>query len=128
MSGSHAQTDPADVLLALRDLRTYFHSEEGVAKAVDGVSYELLRGETLGVVGESGCGKSVTALSIMRLVPHPPGRIEGGEIAHPVEEVTIAGNFADMLRGIDALGSDLLWLGRVAAPSVRVARLTVAGQ
>ncbi len=54
--------------------------------------------------------------------------IENGEIAHAVEEVTIAGNFADMLCGIDALGSDLLWLGRVAAPSVRVARMTVAGK
>jgi PmbA protein len=53
--------------------------------------------------------------------------IEGGEIAHPVEEVTIAANFADMLRGIDAVGSDLLWLSRIGSPSVRVARMTVAG-
>jgi PmbA protein len=53
--------------------------------------------------------------------------IEGGEIAHPVEEVTIAGNLQDMLCGIDAVGSDLLWLGRVAAPSLRIARMTVAG-
>ncbi len=72
----------ADVqpLLELRDLRTYFFSEEGEARAVDGVSYKLLPGETLGVVGESGCGKSVTALSIMRLVPDPPGRIVGGQV------------------------------------------------
>ena len=54
--------------------------------------------------------------------------IENGEIAHAVEEVTIAGNFADMLCGIDAIGSDLRWLGRVAAPSLRVARMTVAGK
>jgi PmbA protein len=54
--------------------------------------------------------------------------IEGGEIAYPVEEVTIAGNFADMLRGIDAVGSDMLWLSRIGSPSVRVARMTVAGQ
>ena len=53
--------------------------------------------------------------------------IEGGEIVHPVEEITIAGNFGDMLRDVDAVGSDLLWLGRVASPSLRVARMTVAG-
>ncbi|MCI0343127.1 MAG: ABC transporter ATP-binding protein [Planctomycetales bacterium] len=69
-----------DVLLEIRDLRTYFHTEDGVAKAVDGVSYKIHRGETLGVVGESGCGKSVTALSVLRLVPDPPGKIVGGEI------------------------------------------------
>ncbi len=69
-----------DLLLDLRDLKTYFFTSDGVAKAVDGVSYQLHRGETLGVVGESGCGKSVTALSILRLVPDPPGRTVGGEI------------------------------------------------
>ncbi|HZC14974.1 MAG TPA: ATP-binding cassette domain-containing protein, partial [Thermoleophilaceae bacterium] len=62
-----------DLLLDLRDLKTYFFTSDGVSKAVDGVSYQLHRGETLGVVGESGCGKSVTALSILRLVPDPPG-------------------------------------------------------
>jgi len=67
-------------LLELRDLKTYFDTDEGVAKAVDGVSYKLLPGETLGVVGESGCGKSVTALSVMRLIPDPPGKIVGGQI------------------------------------------------
>jgi oligopeptide/dipeptide ABC transporter ATP-binding protein len=69
-----------DLLLDLRDLKTYFFTSDGVAKAVDGVSYQLHRGETLGVVGESGCGKSVTALSILRLVPDPPGRTVEGEI------------------------------------------------
>ena len=69
-----------DLLLDLRDLKTYFFTSDGVSKAVDGVSYQLHRGETLGVVGESGCGKSVTALSILRLVPDPPGRTVGGEI------------------------------------------------
>ncbi len=73
-------TSDSDILLDIRDLRTYFYTEEGVAKAVDGVTYRIKRGETLGVVGESGCGKSVTAMSIMRLIPQPPGRIEGGEI------------------------------------------------
>jgi oligopeptide/dipeptide ABC transporter ATP-binding protein len=67
-------------LVAIRGLCTYFHSDEGVAKAVDGVTYKIPAGRTLGLVGESGCGKSVTALSIMRLVPSPPGRIEHGEI------------------------------------------------
>jgi oligopeptide/dipeptide ABC transporter ATP-binding protein len=69
-----------DVLLDLRSLQTYFFTSDGLAKAVDGVSYQLHRGETLGVVGESGCGKSVSALSVLRLVPDPPGRIVGGEI------------------------------------------------
>lgn len=62
-------------LLSIRDLRTYFYTEGGVAKAVDGVSFEVGAGETVGIVGESGCGKSVTALSILRLI-QPPGRIE----------------------------------------------------
>jgi oligopeptide/dipeptide ABC transporter ATP-binding protein len=67
-------------ILEIKDLRTYFFTYEGVAKAVDGVSYQLAKGEPLGVVGESGCGKSVTALSILRLIPVPPGRVVGGEI------------------------------------------------
>ena len=67
-------------LLKIRGLHTYFFTDEGVAKAVDGVDLELEEGGTLGVVGESGCGKSVTALSIMRLIPDPPGKIVKGEI------------------------------------------------
>src|SRR3954469_12766870 len=69
----------ADPLLTVRDLRTYFYTESGVAQSVDGVSFSVAAGETVGLVGESGCGKSVTALSLMRLV-RPPGRIEPGSV------------------------------------------------
>jgi len=70
----------AEPLLQVRNLKTYFYTDEGVVKAVDGLSYTLHKGETLGIVGESGCGKSVHALSIMRLIPQPPGKIVAGEI------------------------------------------------
>src|SRR4030043_662187 len=70
----------ADHLLEIRNLKTYFDVRGGVLKAVDDVSLTIKSGETLGLVGESGCGKSVTASSIMRLIPIPPGRIAGGEI------------------------------------------------
>lgn len=69
-----------DLLLEVIGLKTYFDSMEGTVKAVDDVSFDIKRGETLGVVGESGCGKSVTALSIMQLVPRPKGKIEDGKI------------------------------------------------
>ncbi len=67
-------------VLAIEDLRTYFHTPEGIARAVDGVSYDVYPGETLGVVGESGCGKSVAALSVLRLISIPPGEIVSGKI------------------------------------------------
>jgi len=73
-------TNANSSLIEVRDLKTYFHTEDGVARAVDGVSWSVKRGQTLALVGESGCGKSVTALSIMRLIPDPPGRIVGGAI------------------------------------------------
>src|SRR5712664_2596891 len=67
-------------LLEVTDLRTYFDTEDGIVKAVDGITFQLKRGETLGIVGESGSGKSVTNLSIIRLIPTPPGKIVSGEI------------------------------------------------
>ena len=67
-------------LLEVRGLKTYFYTEEGVGRAVDDISFDVKQGETLGLVGESGCGKSVSALSIMRLIPEPTGRIEDGQI------------------------------------------------
>ncbi|HUE81964.1 MAG TPA: ABC transporter ATP-binding protein [Pyrinomonadaceae bacterium] len=67
-------------LLEVRNLQTYFETEDGTVKAVDGISFEVKRGETLGIVGESGSGKSVTNLSIIRLIPNPPGKVVGGEV------------------------------------------------
>ena len=69
-----------DILLEIKGLKTHFFTDEGVLPAVDGVDYWVRKGETLGVVGESGCGKSVTALSILGLIPQPPGKIVGGDI------------------------------------------------
>jgi peptide/nickel transport system ATP-binding protein len=70
----------AEALLKVDDLQTYFFTRQGVVKSVDGVSFALKRGETLAIVGESGCGKSITALSLLRLIPDPPGRIVGGAV------------------------------------------------
>ena len=67
-------------LMKVNGLATQFFTEDGVVKAVDGIEYDLEEGETLGLVGESGCGKSVSALSLLRLIPNPPGRIVGGEV------------------------------------------------
>jgi len=77
-----------ETILELKDLHTHFHTPEGVVRAVDGVTYSLKSGETLGVVGESGCGKSVTALSILNLVPQPPGRIFGDGIFFEGNDLT----------------------------------------
>ncbi len=74
-------------LLRVNDLHTSFYTAEGRIPAVDGVSFHVERGETLGLVGESGCGKSVTSLSILQLVPRPPGRIEGGEVLFDGEDL-----------------------------------------
>lgn len=70
----------AETLLEVRGLKTWFYTDEGIVKAVNGVNLKIGKGETLGIVGESACGKSVTAFSIMRLIPNPPGKIVGGQI------------------------------------------------
>ncbi len=89
-------------ILEVKDLQTYFFLEHGAVRAVDGVSYSIGRNETLGVVGESGCGKSVTALSIMRLIKSPPGRIVGGEILFRSN-----GDGAIDLAKLDARGAEM---------------------
>lgn len=76
-----------DRVLEVKDLRTYFYTREGVVKAVDGLSYHVRKGECVGLVGESACGKSVSAMSILRLIPYPPGVIEGGEILFKGEDL-----------------------------------------
>jgi len=88
---ARSQAGAAENLLEVKELVTEFRTEHGTVRAVDRVSFEVAPGQTLGVVGESGCGKSVTALSIMRLIPNPPGRIAGGSIRY---------------RGSDLLGLD----------------------
>ena len=75
-------------LLKVSNLSTHFFSEESIVKAVDGVNFSIQKGETLGIVGESGCGKSVTALSIMRLIPNPPGKIVAGTIQFEGDSLT----------------------------------------
>ncbi|MCB1742473.1 MAG: ABC transporter ATP-binding protein, partial [Gammaproteobacteria bacterium] len=89
-------------LLRTENLKTWFFTRNGVVKAVDGVSYHVNRAETLGVVGESGCGKSITALSIMGLVPQPAGRIVDGHIYLGEREITgLSESQMQLIRGND---------------------------
>ncbi|TME65425.1 MAG: ABC transporter ATP-binding protein, partial [Chloroflexi bacterium] len=88
----------AQQLLDVKDLHTQFFTRDGVVHAVDGVTFHLEAGETLGLVGESGCGKSVTALSLMRLIPQPPGRITEGSIVFDGQDVLKMDD--DEVRGI----------------------------
>ena len=73
--------------LELKNLKTYLYTDDGVVKSVDDVSFSVEKGKTLGIVGESGCGKSITSLSIMQLVETPPGKIVGGEILYQGENL-----------------------------------------
>ena len=77
----------AEILLSIRNLKTYFYTEDGVVEALDGINLDIYQGETIGLVGETGCGKSVTALSIMQLIPTPPGKIVAGEIFFQGEDL-----------------------------------------
>ena len=81
-------------LLEVKNLRTYFETEDGTVKAVDDISFQLKRGETLGIVGESGSGKSVTNLSIIRLIPEPPGKIVSGEVIFNGSDLLLLSNDA----------------------------------
>ena len=87
-------TNSAQNLLEVKNLRTYFDTDDGVVKAVDGISFELKRGQTLGIVGESGSGKSVTNLSIIRLIPDPPGKIVSGEVVFNGNDLLLVSNEA----------------------------------
>jgi oligopeptide transport system ATP-binding protein len=88
------------VLLDVQDLRTQFLTQDGIVNAVNGVSFHLDEGETLGIVGESGCGKSVTMLSIMRLIPQPPGRISAGQVLfHGTDLVKVSDDQMRRIRG-----------------------------
>jgi len=87
-------------VLRIEDLRTYFYTDEGIARAVDGVSLSIRKKGTLGLVGESGCGKSITALSVLRLVPSPPGRIVAGKIILAEREIlSVSENGIREIRG-----------------------------
>jgi len=79
-------------LLEVRDLKTHFHTDDGVVHAVNGVSFAIDEGETLGIVGESGCGKTVTALSILRLIPEPPGKIVSGQALFQQRDLLAVGS------------------------------------
>ena len=102
MSTNVPANTTADTILDVVDLKTHFHTEDGIVKAVDGVSFRIRKGKVLGVVGESGCGKSITALSIMRLVPHP-GRTAGGRITYypdgtaPVDLTALGSDSREMI-------------------------------
>ena len=107
-----AQSRP---LLEIDNLHTHFFTPAGVVRAVDGVSYSLRGGETLGVVGESGCGKSVTALSVLRLVSTPPGRIVDGAIRFEGTDLLgLTSTEADLLPRLGGHAGPPALVGRVA--------------
>ncbi|HSH35391.1 ABC transporter ATP-binding protein [Schnuerera sp.] len=79
-------------LLEVKNLKTYFYTDDGIVKAIDGVNFSVEAGKTIGIVGESGCGKSITAMSILRLIPDPPGKIVDGEVIFEGEDLTKVSN------------------------------------
>jgi peptide/nickel transport system ATP-binding protein len=101
------KTPQGDQLLEIKNLKTHFFLQEGIVRAVDGVSFQIQRGKTLGIIGESGCGKSVTAQSILRIIPSPPAKIVEGEILY--YRRTPAGSLAEVidLAKLDPRGADI---------------------
>src|SRR5438128_11474949 len=92
------EAQAGETVLDVKGLETVFFTNSGLFRAVDGVSFHVRRGETLAIVGESGCGKSVSALSLMRLVPNPPGKIVGGSV--PLEGTDLLTLDVDRMRAI----------------------------
>jgi peptide/nickel transport system ATP-binding protein len=136
--GPESKGERLSALLEVEDLRTYFYTRDGVVRALDGVSFSVERGETLAVVGESGCGKSVTALSILRLIASPPGRIVSGRVAFAGRNLlalseremrSVRGNEISMIfqEPMTSL-NPVLTIGRQIAETARVHRGLSAGE
>ena len=106
----------AGPLLEVRNLKTYFSGEQGDVRSVDGISFHVDAGETVGLVGESGCGKSVTSLSVMRLIPCPPGRYEDGEIVF--EGVDILGLSEAEMRRLRGNRLSMIFQEPMTSPTV----------
>jgi oligopeptide/dipeptide ABC transporter ATP-binding protein len=124
------ETQEDDIVLSVEGLKTYFHTYEGVVKAIEGIDVRVRKGETLGLVGETGCGKSVTALSVMGLIPMPPGKIEAGRIflTEPREVTSLRrdydGRFDDLSpelrkKEVTALEKELAALGKEGSEEER---------
>src|SRR5688572_6897574 len=105
MIGARALSDVAQPQLSVRDLHTYFYTDEGVIRAIDGASFDVVSGQTVGIVGESGCGKSVTARSILGIVERP-GRIVSGQILWRRQSNGDAGNLVDLAK-LDPQGPEM---------------------
>lgn len=103
------KTDNREVLLEVKHLKTSFFTQAGEVKAVDDVSYYIRKGEVIAVVGESGCGKSVTQMSVMQLVQSPPGKIVGGEVLFEGKDILKYGRFSDEMRAIRGGGIAMIF-------------------
>ncbi len=114
-----------ETLLKVEGLKTYFDTDDGTVRAVDGVSFEVRRGECVGVVGESGSGKSVCQISILGLIPSPPGRIAGGSVTFDGEE--LVGASQDRLRKLRGNRISMIWQGPMSSlnPFLRISRQLV---
>ncbi len=117
-----APEDSADALLQVRGLKTYFDTDEGTVRAVDGVTYDVKRGECVGIVGESGSGKSVSQISILGLIPDPPGRIVDGEILFDGQDLTALSQ--EKLRKIRGNRISMIWQDPMSSlnPFLRISK------